>query len=245
MRKYVYNNRIIKLYDNIEELPVLRFQKYNKFLLLDSAIGSDINDLNMRVEKAIRYISIDAESAVTELRNLQQAIHVINSELSPNNLAFAALIYSIDGKVLTGDTDDVFKDALKELRDVPQSFINRLLQSIKKKIDEQLEVYFPSIVNTASEKQFYDLLITRARLQLAQIGGRADNTGKINTIEQEMLLQNKPRKFEEGYNSEVEFDKEFNKSIVLIKDQLQADARSFSVMEYYNALEYLKSKNKK
>jgi hypothetical protein len=124
--------KVVELYDSIEELPILRFQKYNKYLLLDACVGSDLNDISGRIDKAIRYVGIDPKSAITELRNLQIGIALIGEELSPKHMAFAAIIHSIQGKPI-GTSDDAFKDALKSLNKGSNNFINRLLESIKKK----------------------------------------------------------------------------------------------------------------
>ena len=36
----------VRLYDSIEELPICRFHAYNRMLLIDAGIGSDINDFD-------------------------------------------------------------------------------------------------------------------------------------------------------------------------------------------------------
>ena len=45
----------VEIYDSIEDLPILRFHKYNKMLLVDAGVGSDLADFDRHIEKAIRY----------------------------------------------------------------------------------------------------------------------------------------------------------------------------------------------
>ena len=45
----------VEIYDAIDELPMLRFHKYNKMLLVDAGIGSDLQDFDTHIEKAMRY----------------------------------------------------------------------------------------------------------------------------------------------------------------------------------------------
>ena len=41
--------KTIEVYDDIENLPVTRFHKYNKMLLVDAGIGSDIADFDKHI----------------------------------------------------------------------------------------------------------------------------------------------------------------------------------------------------
>lgn len=36
----------VELYDSIEDLPIMRFHKYNKMLLVDAGVGSDLSDFD-------------------------------------------------------------------------------------------------------------------------------------------------------------------------------------------------------
>ena len=54
MKREVINNHIVILYDSIDELPIIRFHKYNKYMLIDSGIGSDLNDINVHIDRAIK-----------------------------------------------------------------------------------------------------------------------------------------------------------------------------------------------
>ena len=40
MKKVVINNTVLELYDGIEELPIVNFQKFNKYMLIDSGIDT-------------------------------------------------------------------------------------------------------------------------------------------------------------------------------------------------------------
>ena len=47
----------VRLFDSIDELPIVRFHKYNRFLLVDAGIGSDISDYDAHVERVIAYVA--------------------------------------------------------------------------------------------------------------------------------------------------------------------------------------------
>ena len=41
----------VELYDGIDTLPVLRFHAFNKMMLIDSGIGSDLSDFDAHAER--------------------------------------------------------------------------------------------------------------------------------------------------------------------------------------------------
>lgn len=46
MKTVKINNHELKLYDNIDEMPIVNFQKYNKYIIVDSGLGSDIDSVD-------------------------------------------------------------------------------------------------------------------------------------------------------------------------------------------------------
>lgn len=135
MKRLHINNKTILVYDSIDEMPIVNFQKYNKFLLIDSGIGSDVDDIDAHIVKVAKYIKAnDEKKALAELQNMRQSIYMVNSEISPKYLAFAALIHSIDGKEVTDLSDDGLKTLLQDIREIKHSAITDFLARLKKKL---------------------------------------------------------------------------------------------------------------
>lgn len=135
MKRLRINNKTILVYDSIDEMPIVNFQKYNKFLLIDSGIGSDVDDIDAHIVKVAKYIKAsDEKKALAELQNMRQSIYMVNSEISPKYLAFAALIHSIDGKEVTDLSDDGLKTLLQDIREIKHSAIVDFLTWLKKKL---------------------------------------------------------------------------------------------------------------
>ena len=42
-------NRTIKLYDSIDEMPIENFQRYNKYIIIDAGLGSDIDSVDEHI----------------------------------------------------------------------------------------------------------------------------------------------------------------------------------------------------
>lgn len=134
MKKILFNNRTIEVYDSIEELPIVNFQKYNKYLLIDSGIGSDVDSIDEHIVKIAKLIKKeDSQKAMQELLNMRQNLFMINSEISPKYLAFAALIHKVDGEEVKDLSDDSLKEILAKINEIKHNKILAFLLEFKKK----------------------------------------------------------------------------------------------------------------
>lgn len=241
MKNLVINKKIVKVYDSIDEMPIVNFQKYNKYLLIDSGIGSDVDDIDAHIVKIARYIkSNDNKKALQELQNMRQNIYMVNSEISPKYLAFAALIHSIDGKEVNDLSDDGLKNLLMELKHVKHSAIMKFLMWLKKKVMSELDIYFPGNFINPKEKEAYDKLKNRTLLILDTIINDVDNSERIKAIDDAMLSMHAPKLFVGSESIEVKYDKQFENACLLIAQKTNLDARKMTVLQFYNAVDSIK-----
>ncbi len=135
MKRIRINNKVILVYDNVDDMPIINFQKYNKYLLIDSGIGSDVDDIDSHIVKIAKYIKADdRKKALAELQNMRQNMYMVNCEISPKYMAFAALIHSVDGKEVTDLSDDGLKNLLQDIKEIKHSVVAEFLQWLKKKL---------------------------------------------------------------------------------------------------------------
>ena len=152
----------VEMYDAIDELPVVRFHKYQKLLLIDAGVGSTIEAFDKRIEKTRRFMMDGKpEQANKELENLRQSVYMIQTELNPRHRAFAALVTKVDGKTFPEPTDKALEQITNILSDVPNKELTAHLEAVKKKIDDELILYFPSVFNDSDVKEYYDILKKR------------------------------------------------------------------------------------
>ena len=240
MQELEYNGYKIKLYDSIEDLPIVNYHKYNRYLLLESGIGSSIEDIDAHIIKIAKLIGTDAKKAVQELQNMRQSIYMANSELSPKNLAFAALIYSINGEKVNDYSEDNLKHIVGMLNEVPQSLISRTLGELKKKLSEELSLYFPSEFGmSAREKEDRD---DRERYAIAvkKISNSESVKETPEEIEARMIGRYRPLCFYGKDSVEIGYNKQFESSCLLISQKANAEAKSMTTLCFYNALDIIK-----
>lgn len=240
MKALNIGNKEIKLYDSIDEMPICNFQKYNKYILLDSGIGSDIDDVDSHLIRISKLVKTDSAKALQELQNMRQNMHMIVSNISPKYLAFAALIHSVDGKKIEDLSDDTLKRVLEEIKDVKHGALVDILEWLKKKLQAELETYFPSEFEDAKEKEAFDRLKRRTLLVLRQIIEDTDLSDEIQEIDDYSLSLYKPKIFFGKKSVEIQYDKQFENSCLLISKETGSNAKSMTVLQYYNALELIK-----
>ena len=185
MKTVKIGERTVEIYDAIDELPILRFHAYNKMLLIDAGVGSDLNDWDAHIEKAIRFIRKEKpDLAEKELDNLRQNVYFVQSAISPKYLAFACLVKSVDGTEYNDMTAGGLQKVLDLFADAPNAELTAQLEAVKKKIDKELQLYFPKLFDDATVKEYYDQLKQRTMLMLDAIikGDESDKREEIDHI---------------------------------------------------------------
>ena len=244
MRTVVLNKKKVVLYDNIEDLPITRFHKYNKYILVDMGVGADLSSVDNHIERAMRFMKSNTTHALQELETLRQCMFLINSEISPKYYAFAVLVKSIDGVEQTDLSDDGVKHILKSLGDVTVKEAGAILESVKKKIDDELSLYFPTYFDDASVKEFYDDLKYRTNCMLDQIIDNTDLHDEIERMTNKLITYTKPKIYWGKESVEILYDKQFESMCLTLSQQLNADPKKFTVLQYYNAFVFLKEQSK-
>lgn len=240
MRIENINGLKLEVYDSIEELPIKRFHKYNKMLLVDAGVGNDVGSLDAHLQKTIAFLKKkDNESAMTELNNLRQNFFLILDEISPRMLSFACLIKSINGVEQNDLSDDALSRVAERFADVPMNSLTSLLEEVKKKIDSELNIYFPQQFDDANTKEYYDILRRKILTQLLGIINSEDKTKEVQELTDLLVTYNNPRPFYGDKNVEIQHDKDFEKMCVAMAQKLNINPKELSVLEFYNSYEFM------
>lgn len=248
MKKVKLGKHDITLYNAIDELPMVRFHRYNKMLLLDAGLGSDLAAVDGHIERAVRFIKNDKRTeAAGEMENLRQNIYFIQQGLSPKHLAFAVLVTEVDGQPCDDVSDEGLQRVVKMLEDVPVKEVAQEMDATKKKIDDELILYFPEDFDDASEKEYFDIMRRRTEAMLDEIinGAGEEIQQRIDRLTDELVCFTKPKCFTGKESAEIEYDKRFEDMCLIMSEKLHNDPKKFTVMEYYNAYRYIKTSIKR
>ena len=248
MKEVTINKHKCKIYDSIEDLPIVRFHHYNHMVLVDAGIGSEISDFDNHIERVVRYIkNKDNDNAAKELDNLRQNVYQIMSKQSIKDLSFAVLVAEIDGKPCNDMSQDGLQKVVELLSGATKKELTDISQSVKKKIDDEQVLYFPKQFNDVSTREYYDLLKrhTLANIRLITDGESEENKKEVEKLEEKIVLFVKPKVYTGHDGVEVTHDKNFETMCLAITKETGKDAKSMSVLEYYNAYEYIQEMARK
>lgn len=236
----------VELYDDISQLPVKRYHVFNRMLLVDAGIGSDIGDFDRHIERIRAYDGKEQkDNLLAELQNLRQSVYFIINNINPKLMAFAALVVKIDGTVCDDLSDDGLRKVLELINDAPYQEITASLEAVKKKIDGDLLRYFPKLFDDATVKQYYDRLRDRTRLVLEGIIDGKGRKADIDRLSDELLTWSRPTVFSGGDNAEVRYDRQFENICIAMSQHLHVSPKDYTVQEYFSAYEYIQDMNKK
>ena len=238
----------VEFYDTIEELPIVRFHKYQKLLLVDAGIGSDIAAFDQRIEKTRRFLMAGKpEQAQQELENMRQCVFLIQSGVNPKHRAFAALVTKIDGQDCTDIGDDALAAITEKLNDVPESELTAQLEAVKKKIDGELTLYFPALFNDSDVKEYYDILRKRTLEILNGIVAGVDDPAGAEIVDKlttALITYSNPKMFTGSDGVEIQFERQFENLCLVLSEQLHVEPKKYSVLEFYNAFDFVKERAK-
>ena len=248
MKEVTINKHKCKIYDSIEDLPIVRFHRYNHLLLVDAGVGADINDFDKHIERVVRYIRKgDNDNAAKELDNLRQNVFNIMQGQSLSDLSFACLVAEIDGKPQDDISVEGLTKVLEKLGGAPRKELADVYQSVKKKIDDELVLYFPSLFDDVQQREYYD---TMKRMLVVMLKGIANgdteaHKDEIEAYREKLVLFDKPKVYTGHDGVEVQHDKNFETMCISITKETGKEAKRMSVLEFYNAYEYIKEKVRK
>lgn len=248
MKELTLNGHRVRIYDSIDELPMVRFHKYNHTLLVDAGIGSEIGDFDAHIERVVRYIRKgDNENAAKELDNLRQNVFMIMQGQSVKDLSFAVLVAEIDGE----PQNDISQEGLQKVVELLSGATRKELadgyQSAKKKIDDELLLYFPALFDDVREREYFDIMKRHTILTLRMVtdGETEELKAEVEKLREKMVLYYKPQVFTGHDGLEVKHEKDYETMCLSITKETGRDAKAMTVMEFYNAYEYLQEKVRK
>lgn len=109
---------VVKLYDNIDQLPIERFNKANKYWMLHDNIGSSIGDFDEKHYSKLVLLAGEKVKCLAELSNLRIMVYNIMNEINVEHLSFACLVHSINGQEQTDLSEEALNVVLKRMSDL-------------------------------------------------------------------------------------------------------------------------------
>ena len=123
------------MYDDIDQLPIERFNKANKYWMLHDNIGSSIADFDANHFNKLALLAGEKQKCIAELNNFRILVFNIQNEINVEHLSFACLVHSVNSDEQTDLSEDALKRLLKRLSDrgLTQELLKKKLSKLEKK----------------------------------------------------------------------------------------------------------------
>jgi hypothetical protein len=247
---YKFKNHEIELYDSIQNLPILRFQKFNKYQMIASDIGSDFADYDQRTQKALAFLQKNmVNEAIQELNNRRQLVFNAYNESNPNSRSFAVLVKRIDKQKFTKYAPDDLDQIMTKLNDIgfEAETMFEQLKEVKKKIELELQVYYKNFFPKVGNVEFLALRVKRLNLLCDEIIDEKEIKDPLFEVEKELLENDKPNKWDIWADNNMEriLEVDFQKFALNVTQLSGMNLNDTSTFAFYAGVEYLKEKNPK
>ena len=232
------NGHKLVFYDSVEDLPIVQFHRYSKFLLVESGVGDNINDIDRHITRILNFFG-DRKKMQQELLNLRQCLYVIATEQDIHNKATLCLVRSVDGKVWEDFSDSGLEELYQMVNKASVKELDTIAAQVRDAIDENLLQYFPKVFEDSTQKNYTDLLRKRALLQVMSIVKDEDKKEEIDAVDRSIYRMQNPKGYMGQDSEEVRFDKQFEDMCLLMAKEFGGGIKKYTTMEFYTAFERL------
>lgn len=249
---YKHGKHEIEIFDSIHNLPILRFQRFNKYQMMSIEIGTSFSDYDNRMMKALQFLKkgLTAE-AIQELENQRQTVFNAFNEFTPTGKSFAILVKRIDGVEYDTFAPDDLDRCLLHLEKIGLSTkeaIEKLVE-VKKKIETELVAYYPNFFPKNGNKEQTALRVKRADILLDKIINSKEDKDFDDTlfgVEKEILENDRPNVWNiwKENNMERVLEVDFQKFGISVTEQTGQKLEEVSTFTFYATVEHLKEKHK-
>ena len=243
-----HNGHRITFYDGINELPLLRYHLFNKWVMVEAGVGGDAESVDEHYITIMRMLNRgEIDKAKQEFKNLRQNLYFIIQNLHPQSRAFAAMVHSIDGKhyPVRNDSDiDAIIERMNKSR-MTFAFISEIAAFLKKKIDDEVATYYPTLDESPSKKEDFTMLRKRTLLVLDSIIEGIDYGDQIADLDDYFFRKIEPQRFDGSEGMEVKHDRNFAAACALINQSRAKDPADMTTLEYLETLDVLKKQQPK
>jgi hypothetical protein len=123
--------------ESIKELPIDRYSEFQKYLLQDSGMGSDIESVARHFEKIDIFLAANkVQEAINERTNQHFNFFFMLNQINITHLSFAVLVSSITDQPITDYSETALLTVSKQLG--KQGFTHEqlveILEDVKKKL---------------------------------------------------------------------------------------------------------------
>lgn len=125
------------IHESQKQLPINRYTDFQKYVLQDVGIGSEMSDVDGHFKKLDTFLSFDQiEEARVERYNLHMNLYLMINKINIGHLSFASLVHSINDKQIKDFSEENLKRICIQLGEMglTQQMLEDIMKGIKKNL---------------------------------------------------------------------------------------------------------------
>lgn len=240
----------IELYDSVQNMNIFRFQKFNKYQMYACEIGSTFEDYDQRTAEVYKFLQKGmVAEAMQSLNNRRQLVFNAFSEFKPTGKALAILVKRIDKRKYTDISSDGLDQVLKRLDEIGFTYEQTIdgLNDVKKKLDTEVQVYFPKYFPKDSNPEKTVLRWQKLDIELQRIlNPEAFQEKNLDHVEKEILQHQAPNNWNVHVpgNMERKMEVDFHKYASAVKVRTGIDLERTTAFSFYASVEMIEEQQK-
>jgi hypothetical protein len=110
-----YGRHTVTMWETIDELPIDRFTAWNKYMMIDGALGSTFEEIDQLHLSQFVSVLDDKAKAMQQVVNMRELVFNIINGINYKHHAYCCLVYAIDGVEAADYSDSGIKETLARL----------------------------------------------------------------------------------------------------------------------------------
>lgn len=244
MHELIKGSHTITLYRSADELPVMRYARFQKYLLMEAGVGADLESIGGHFAKLFEFqgLGMLAESQ-EETKNLYYNFYSILEEIHFPGLAFVCLVHNIDEWQLQDTSEESLKKCLQKLDAIglTQGDILAYIEDFKKKVHRELMYHCPAYFNDEDTLQFYSNVKAKIAALIAEMEGE-DVELRLAQLDRFFAEQAAPHVFDSASmeNAAVSLDRNFETLCTILESNGVTGPQHLTTLQFYSRLDYFK-----
>ena len=243
----IARNLTVRIFDTVDEMPIDRFHRFNKYVMIDSGIGADMESVDQHLSQVKRFISQgEKDRANQKIENIRQSLFFIISGMNPRCLAFAILIHDINGKPVDDFQEESLMKIIERLsqKGLTKGQVYEMVDLAKKKFRDELGLLYPEEVSEGNEISTLAKIKQRALLVGRHILGE-DTEKEIEKVTNELEDEIPVENYQGPKGREAQFERDYEKMVILTSEHTNQDPRTMTVKQFYALVNYAKIEAKR
>lgn len=235
----------ITFYASAKECPIDRYIEFQKYLIIESGIGSSISDVSLRYSKIKAFIEEGKlQDALIENENAFKCVNSALNGVSYMSIAFACLVATMGGEICEDLTEEGLQLVAEKIKTcgLTQQNLEDSIEDVKKKINDELNSFYSDnqinidLLDYLSKIKKYILVVAESYSNL-----EPENLDDVKHAYNWFLTDGGSKNFrvDDKENCVIQIEKQFHSLCSVMEQNNVVNPEKCTVLQFYGKIYYI------